>query len=89
MLPPRREWGKAIVWVSYTALRAFGGGLVLPRDYEIDMEIGQFFQTPQRMAFGIVVTGPDIPQTEDHVELPNLNADYHTWDKIVVMPYGS
>lgn len=89
MLPPRREWGKAIVWVSYLAVRAFGGGIVLPRDYEIDTEVGQFFQKPERMAFGIVVVGPDIPQAEEGMVLPDLQVDAHTWDKVVVMPYGS
>lgn len=87
MNPPRRDWGKAIVMIPYAQPLNMIHRMMLPRDYELDEQYGQFFMAHQSLSMQILVTGPDIPVTDEGTELPVLKSDAHTWQGLVVYPY--
>ncbi len=82
---PLDEYRKAIVWVHEIELRKLARGLILPEGYHL-VQRPPWYDN-QKMAWGMIVEGPDIPIVPPGTVIPDLEV-YTDYEAIVVRRYG-
>lgn len=80
--------GRATVWLSDNSeelVAALTKGIELPPGYCFTGQVGHDFR---RLGLGFVVTSPEIPDTPQGSELPQLMTMRHSDHRVSVLPWG-